>query len=262
MMIRVNLLPGAAPSGQGARRRLALPAWSGKLRGVLTDRYLAVGVVGVVAAAAAVGTMHVGQAREAESLAAREAVAVADSARHASLIAARRSARAERDSVNRQIAIIAAIDSNRYVWAHVLDEMSRHLPPYTWLTNVQQTSAPPAPPAVAVADGGGSAATAGGEGAGSAGAVVGDSASAGGAGRRLVTFRVVGQTVDIQALTRFLRDLEASPFLERVQLARSEAVLVDGREVTEFTLDGAYETPARGAVRTETIVVPVVAFGR
>ena len=45
-----------------------------------------------------------------------------------------------------QIEIIQAIDNNRYVWPHVLDEVSRSLPSYTWLTSMQQTSAAPVPP--------------------------------------------------------------------------------------------------------------------
>lgn len=254
MMITVNLLPGAAGSGGGARRRFALPAWSVRLPGILTDRYLAIGVAGVLASAAAVGVLHVGQQRDAEALAVREQAAVADSARYATAIAARRRATAERDSVNRQIAIIAAIDSNRYVWAHVLDEMSRALPPYTWLTSVQQTSAPPAPPTTAAERAALAAAAESADGA--KGEPTPDSAAA---EPRSVAFRIVGQTVDIQALTLFLRDLEASPFLRNVQLARSEAALVDGREVTEFTLDGSYQTPPRAVVRTETTVVPVSA---
>ena len=68
-------------------------------------------------------------------------------------------------------------------------------------------------------------------------------------------FRIVGQTVDIQALTTFMRDLEASPFVQRVQLAKSEAVLVDGRDVTEFTLDGEFERPPAALVRTRALTV-------
>jgi Tfp pilus assembly protein PilN len=255
MMITVNLLPGAAAGGRGTRRRFALPAWGERLRSIVTDRYLAVAVVGVLASASVVGVLHAGQQQEGAALTAREEVAVADSARYATLIKARRLATAERDSVSRQIAIIAAIDSNRYVWAHVLDEMSRALPPYTWLTSVQQTSAPPAPPTTAAERAAVAAAKDGAKGASDAA----PAADSGGASPRGVTFRVVGQTVDIQALTQFLRDLEGSPFLGRVQLARSEIVLVDGREVTEFTLDGSYQTPPRTVVRTETIVVPVAA---
>ncbi len=75
-------------------------------------------------------------------------------------------------------------------------------------------------------------------------------------------FRLVGQTVDIQALTLFMRDLEASPFVERVQLVRSEAVIADGKEVTEFTLDGAYRSAPLAVLRTQTLAIPVMSAGR
>jgi hypothetical protein len=54
-----------------------------------------------------------------------------------------------------------------------------------------------------------------------------------------------------------MRDLELSPFLQRVQLAESKAVVVDGRDLTEFTLDGEFEQPARGVLRTRVTTVPL-----
>jgi Tfp pilus assembly protein PilN len=62
--------------------------------------------------------------------------------------------------VRRQLAVISEIDSTRYAWAHVLDEVSRSMPPYTWLTAVQQTSAPPTPDGAADAPANGAAAKA------------------------------------------------------------------------------------------------------
>jgi Tfp pilus assembly protein PilN len=138
----------------------------------------------------------------------------------------------------------------------VLDEVSRSLPPYTWLTSVQQTSAPPAPPAAPKPD---STAARPAAGAAPVASAAPDTASA---SPGQMTFRVVGQTVDIQALTLFMRDLEASPFLDRIQLVRSEAVLADGKEVTEFTLDGAYRTAPLAVLRTQTLAIPVMSAGR
>jgi len=65
-----------------------------------------------------------------------------------------------------------------------------------------------------------------------------------------VQFRIVGNTVDLQALTRFMTQLEASPFIQDVQLVKSSLVLVDGKEVTEFQLDAAYQHPDSSMVRT------------
>jgi hypothetical protein len=54
-----------------------------------------------------------------------------------------------------------------------------------------------------------------------------------------------------------MRDLETSPFVQRVQLARSAPVQADGREVTEFTLDAEFEPPPRALLRTERLAVAV-----
>jgi Tfp pilus assembly protein PilN len=251
MIIEVNLLPGRPKRGGGAP---TLGPLADRLRLMVRDRYLAAAVLTLAASASGVGAMHVLQSRESTELTARESVAAADSARFAGVIKSRREAVAERDSVERQLAIIAAIDSNRYVWAHVLDEVSQSLPQYTWLTDVKQTSAPPTPAAAradSAADGDKAAKAKKGKGG------KGKDAAADSAGRGGVRFRLVGQTVDIQALTTFMRDLEASPFVHRVQLAKSEAVTVDNRDVTEFTLDGEYEPPARAAIRTRVTTVPL-----
>jgi Tfp pilus assembly protein PilN len=243
MIIEVNLLPGRQGSQRGSAP--SLDALTARLRGAFTDRYLAAAVVMLIGTAGAVGAMHVLQSRDAEQLAERETVAVGDSTRLSSVIRDRKQAIAERDSVEKQLAIIAAIDSNRYVWAHVLDEVSQSLPAYTWLTQVTQVSAPPAPPAArqAAAD------------SAKKGVMPADSAASAAPGA--LKFRLVGQTVDIQALTTFMRDLESSPFVQRVQLAKSEAVIVDGRDVTEFTLEGEFESPERGLLRTRTTTVPL-----
>ena len=49
----------------------------------------------------------------------------------------------DRDSLYQQVAIIKSIDDSRYLWPHLLEEISNALPQYTWLTIVTQTSAPP-----------------------------------------------------------------------------------------------------------------------
>lgn len=255
-MIQINLLPGHE---SGAALPTGPRAWAAAARArceaVAADRYLLGGVGSALFVVAAVGVLHTRQGEAAAAAEARVTAAASDSTRFASLLAARRAAVADRDSVRRQLGVIAEIDSARYAWAHVLDEVSRSLPPYTWLTAVQQTSAPPTP---GVPAGSGAAAADSARGATADGAKAGD-AKAGDAAPRgaALTFRIVGQTVDIQALTAFMRDLEASPFVERVQLARSEPAQVDGKEVTEFTLDAQLERAPHGLLRTERLSVAV-----
>jgi Tfp pilus assembly protein PilN len=242
MIIEVNLLPS-----KQSRRGAGLGGLAQRLRG-LRDPYLAAAVVTLIVVAGGVGAMYSAQSAEEAELAERAAAASEDSSRYAGVIAARKRAIAERDSVERQLGIIAAIDSNRYVWAHVLDEVSQTLPAYTWLTSVEQTSAAPTPPGKTEPT------TDEKKDKSPAKDAKADSIAA---LPQSMRFRLVGQTVDIQALTTFMRDLEASPFVQAVQLAKSEAVQVDGRDVTEFTLDGAFEAPPTGALRTRVVTVPL-----
>jgi hypothetical protein len=68
---------------------------------------------------------------------------------------------------------------------------------------------------------------------------------------------MIGNTVDIQALTRFMKLLEASPFIQNVTLARSEMAMLDGKEVTEFILDAQYERPDSSMIVTAPVSVSV-----
>ena len=73
-----------------------------------------------------------------------------------------------------------------------------------------------------------------------------------------VRFRLVGHTVDIQALTRFMKSLEASPFIQNVQLSRSDLVQAEGKEVTEFTLEAETQAPPPFAIKTVPLIVSAV----
>jgi hypothetical protein len=72
-----------------------------------------------------------------------------------------------------------------------------------------------------------------------------------------VQFRLIGNTVDIQALTRFMKVLESSPFIENVQLEKSAIILVDGKEVTEFALSAAYQTPDPSSIKNVPVTLSV-----
>jgi hypothetical protein len=75
---------------------------------------------------------------------------------------------------------------------------------------------------------------------------------------KVIKFKIVGHTVDIQALTRFMKSLEASPFIQNVQLSRSDLVQAEGKEVTEFTLEAETQPPPPFAIKTVPLVVSAV----
>lgn len=229
-MIEINLLPGARKKkSSSGSSSLNVGAAFGDLAAKFKDPWLAIAVVGVVIGLGAAGGMYVLQSRESASLEEQQRVAVQDSTRYAAVLAQRSAAESARDSILRQIAVISAIDGDRFIWPHVMDEVSRALPTYTWLRSVAQTS--------------------------SAAPISPEAAAAGNAPR--LGLRLIAYTVDIQAVTIFMKNLEASPFLENVTLGVSEQAMTDGKEVTQFTLDMQYAKPDGSAIRTVPLSIAV-----
>jgi Tfp pilus assembly protein PilN len=247
-MIGINLLPG---TGQKARRssggglpKLDIAASIASLRDRIRDPWM-LGAVGVtLVAVAAVGVIYTTQTRREAALQEAEQKAVQDSTRYASVLRERERAEARRDTVLRSLNLIRAIDDDRFIWPHVMDEVSRALPPYTWIVSLGFTGAGQAQQAVSTLP---TAPAAGGKKHHVQTAVPRDS----------VRIRIVGNTVDIQALTRFMKQLESSPFLEDVQLAKSERASDNGKEVTQFQLDMMYSRPEAELVRRVPLAVSV-----
>ena len=139
-MIQVNLLPGGKKrAAKGARFSLALT----KIGGLPQDKFaLGAGAVGVVVLAAIV-ILFLGLRSDREELQVQLNEAVQDSARFADLIARTALLTARRDSIAQRVAIIQEIDHGRFVWPHIMDELARAVPDYTWLTEVTQTATGP-----------------------------------------------------------------------------------------------------------------------
>ena len=70
-----------------------------------------------------------------------------------------------------------------------------------------------------------------------------------------LTFRVRGRTGNNFALTRFMRNLEASPFVRNVTLISTEQVLEGDRTVSEFNLEATYETPPPEMIETVPLLM-------
>lgn len=257
MMIEINLLPGAKKPVKGGAASLDVGATFTGLKDKIKDPWLLGSIATVVLAVATVGVLFTAQNARADEIEGKLEKAVSDSTRLTSVLAARHKVIAERDSVQRQLQIIRTIDDNRYNWAHILDEISASLPQYTWLTVLEQTTKEPLPPgadsASTAPQPAGAAARADSSRAQKLAAQKADSINI----HPQIAFRIVGQTVDIQALTLFMKNLESSPFLQKVSLKRSEIVVVDGKDITEFELNAEYEVPPPGVIRTSPLVVPV-----
>ncbi|HET9637351.1 MAG TPA: PilN domain-containing protein [Gemmatimonadaceae bacterium] len=274
-MIEINLLPGdakkkkrgKATTGSGFKMEIHPAQWFAGLSDKITDKYM-LGAVGAAAASGAlIVLLFISQTARGAMLEARENQAVKDSAQYSALLNAKARAEATRDSLYQQISIIKSIDDSRYLWSHLMYEISNALPQYTWLTEVSQTSPPKS---VAMADtvvkkGAAANADTAGQGAKSprqrqlekdrikkarADSLLADA--------RTIKFKIVGHTVDIQALTRFMKSLEASPFIQNVQLTRSDLVQAEGKEVTEFLLEAETQSPPPFVIKTVPLVVSAV----
>jgi len=266
-MIEINLLPGDGKKKRRAKTTSSMKfefhpsQWFAGITEKITDKYLlgAIGAAGL--SGLLIALMVISQTARGAMLEARETKAVKDSAQFSAVLNAKAKAEATRDSLYQQIAIIKSIDDSRYLWSHLMYEISNALPQYTWLTEVTQTSQPRS---VAVADTVKYAASA--DTANKtprqraldrdrAKKARGDSLLA---AAKDVRFRLVGHTVDIQALTRFMKSLEASPFIQNVQLSRSDLVQAEGKEVTEFTLEAGTQAPPPFAIKTVPLIVSAV----
>jgi len=142
-VFEINLSPDASrkprrPAGP-SRLRIRLPA----LPRIGAGRDALLVALGWVLGPALIAWMFLGARARKADLNAEIEIAVRDSARYAELIATSERLTARRDTIAQKLQIIQEIDAGRYVWAHLLDEISRALPSYTWLTGIAQTEAPP-----------------------------------------------------------------------------------------------------------------------
>ncbi|PYP76558.1 MAG: hypothetical protein DMD35_18300 [Gemmatimonadetes bacterium] len=248
-MIEINLVPGTGRKSKkgGGGAKLNLGASLGSLKARIRDPYMLGAIGSALVAILVTGGLYTTQASRAARLDEALQKAVQDSTRYASVLHERERAEAKRDTVLRSLNMIRAIDDDRYIWPHVMDEVSSALPPYTWIVSlgfsgVGQATAPVT--TIAAPE---------------------PSASSGRRHRAIPTqvvrdtirIRLVGNTVDIQALTRFMKQLEISPLLENVTLMSSQRANDNGKEVTQFQLDMLYTRPSATDVRRVPLAVSV-----
>jgi Tfp pilus assembly protein PilN len=261
-MIEINLLPGG---GGNKRRRTSGSgtakfnprAWFAGIGEKITDKYLLGGIGAAGLSVAIIVVLFLSQAARARSLEEAEMKAVKDSTQFAAVLNAKAKAEATRDSLYKQIAIIKSIDDTRYLWSHLMYEISNALPQYTWLKEITQTSAPKSVAAADTVKRRADTATSAKAKADRDRALKARSDSLI-AEAKEIKFRLVGHTVDIQALTRFMKSLEASPFIQNVQLTRSDLVQNEGKEVTEFSLEAETQAPPAFAIKTVPLIVSAV----
>jgi Tfp pilus assembly protein PilN len=229
-MITINLLPGQKRKAASGRR-LRMPNVRGLLSQVKDPWLMAAILAGVVV----LGGNALYYLTTAAKLGHLDGVlrgVQAEHRRYEAVVAQKRQAERVRDSLAAEMQIIRGIDADRYVWPHLMDEITKALPAYTWITQVQFVQG--APPATA------------------SGTTPVDSTAS-----TEVRVSIDGRTVDIQAYTTFLRQLSASPWLTDVLPTKASTVVEQDRPVTEFNITARYRQADSLYIRTVPLVESV-----
>lgn len=200
------------PGGTRRTTRRSAAVAGGKFKLRKPDRY-----TGGVAAAWVIGLGVVGflfftnRSRMSELQVAEQA-ALRDSARFAAIRARGDSLMAQEAIISSKLQVIQEIDAGRFTWPHLMDETSRALPPYVWL--------------VSWADQSRDART----------------------GKPRVRMR--GRAGNYPALSRFLEDLERSPFITGVRLISSQRMIENERAILDFVIEMDHQEPPPDVIET------------
>lgn len=212
-MIRINL----APQGKHAKRTagkafpaLKLPSFSGG-----ASKWMTFALLVWLAAPAAGAYMHLTGTREVRALEESVRIAQDDSARLAAIHLASAALRARADTIRSKVEVIDGIDHGRYVWAHILDEISRALPEHMWLTELMyfNTDSPLESP----------------------------------------RFALSGRTGSAFALSELMQRLNASPFLSDVTLVQTTRVTEGDIRVYAFAVEAQYRQPEGGVIEMRPV---------
>lgn len=214
-MITINLKPGTKRAAAGAKFAGGLGALKA-LPSKVKDPWPMAAVAVVAIAVLGLAFLGFGGAAKVSSLEDKLDQSKAENRRYKTFLVEKRRAESARDSVVSQIATIRSVDGDRYVWSHILDEVTRALPPFTWLTQMTAVAAPAPVDTTAVQ-----------------------------VGPPPVSIQLIGRTMDIQGFTRFMRQLEDSPWLGDVTLVATTTEIDHGRAVTAFTVRAGYIRPGK-----------------
>ncbi len=217
MKIEINLVPGARKKARGAG--LSLPDFGGivaRVKDPLLVGALAAWVLGV----SAVGWMWYTQTSALSAMEPRLVDAQNAARRFGQIIAQKERQTILRDSLVIELDAIREIDGDRFVWPHIMEEVSKALPEFTWIVALDAVAVPeqlledgtvvPAP----------------------------------------VQFTIDGRTSNIQSYTRFMTRLEDSPWFRNVGSTGTNTVIENERTVRAFQITGTYQVADSAFIRT------------
>ena len=229
-MIQINLKPGtrrASSKGSG-------PMFAGvaegfkKLRSQIKEPMLAMAVGAWVIVIVGLGFLFISTAAQNGSLEPKLTATRSEFRRYQGFLQQKRKEEKVRDSTLAQIATIASVDQDRFVWPHIIDEVGSAVPDFTWLTSIASVAAP----AATAPDTSGNAPP--------------------------VDIKIVGRTSDLTNYTAFLRRLEESPWLGNVLPIEAKTVTFNNRLITEFTVQATFTKADSSRIKMVPILESVV----
>jgi len=223
-MIEINLLPSQRK--KKARAGLSLPSF-GEAFKTVRDPLLIGAVAAWLLVLGAIAFVFVTEQGKIRSLQQDLTRVEAEHRRFQAVIADKRRTERLRDSLLVELRSIRRIDADRYVWPHIMEEVTKAVPDFTWLVGVAAiASPPPADPDDSVTT-------------------------------PPVRFQIEGRTADIAAYTRFLRQLGESPWIANVVPGATQTVVEEAKPVTSFTIQATYRAADSAYIRTVPVAESV-----
>ncbi len=220
MKIEINLLPGARKKAGGAG--LSLPDFSqvvARVKDPLLIGALAAWVVGL----SLMGWMWYTQTSALSAMEPR-LLDVQNSARRFGQIIAQKERQTRlRDSLVIELDAIRNIDGDRFVWPHIMEDVTKALPEFTWIVALDAVTAQDQ----VLEDG----------------TVI----------LAPVEFTIDGRTSNIQSYTRFMTRLEDSPWFRNVGSTGTNTIIENERTVRAFEITGTYQVADSAFIRTLSV---------
>ena len=221
MRITINLLPGAKKK-KGARAGLGLPDFATLVAQVKDP--LLIGAVGAwVVAISVIGFVWYTQTSLLTNLQPTLLETQNEARRFEQMIAQKTRQQVLRDSLVLELDAIRSIDGDRYVWPHIMEEVSRALPEFTWLVGLD---------AVTVQD-----------------QILTDGTVVAAPTR----FTIDGRSSNIQSFTRFMTRLQDSPWFRDIRTSGTNTVIESDRTVMAFEITGTYQVADSAFIRTRRV---------
>jgi Tfp pilus assembly protein PilN len=220
-MIEINLLPGPRKK-KAVGVGFQMPDFSGIVARI-KDPLLLAAIGGWVVAAVVIGVIFTFESRRLASLRAEQQRVEGEYRRFQALINQKRREERLRDSLVMELEAIRDIDAERYVWPHILEEVTKAVPDYTWLQSVEGVTTAPAE--------------------------VADTTVA-----PPLRILIDGRTSDMGGYTRFLRQLGNSPWLTNVVAGATRTITENEKPIVSFTVTATFRKADSAFIRT----VPVL----